>query len=90
MTNQAFLAHVTGRVQGVGFRFHTQYHASRLGLHGYAKNLSDGRVEVRAEGEEEALLKLEQWLSEGPPSGKVTFLQLEWITAIGCQGFDIF
>ncbi|STJ81425.1 acylphosphatase [Escherichia coli] len=44
------IAWVYGRVQGVGFRYTTQYEAKRLGLTGYAKNLDDGSVEVVACG----------------------------------------
>ncbi|MGX8679998.1 MAG: acylphosphatase [bacterium] len=42
----------SGRVQGVGFRFHCQVHAQELSLTGYAKNLYDGRVEVEVQGTE--------------------------------------
>lgn len=90
MSHQAFIAYASGKVQGVGFRFHTQYQASRLGVHGYAKNLDDGRVEVVAEGEPDALEQLERWLRVGPPSGEVTDLTVDWITAQGYQGFSIY
>lgn len=42
----------SGRVQGVGFRFHCQMHAQEFGLSGWAKNLYDGRVEVEVQGNE--------------------------------------
>lgn len=58
---------VYGRVQGVGFRYTTQYEAKRLGLTGYAKNLDDGSVEVVACGEEGQVEKLMQWLKSGGP-----------------------
>ncbi len=58
---------VYGRVQGVGFRYTTQYEAKRLGLTGYAKNLDDGSVEVVACGEEGQVGKLMQWLKRGGP-----------------------
>ncbi len=45
----------TGRVQGIGFRFTTQRLANSLGVSGWVKNLSDGRVEIVAQAEEEAL-----------------------------------
>lgn len=44
-------AFFSGRVQGVGFRYHTQHLASGFEVQGYVRNLSDGRVEVTAEGE---------------------------------------
>ena len=48
MSKVCIIAWVYGRVQGVGFRYTTQYEAKRLGLTGYAKNLDDGSVEVVA------------------------------------------
>ncbi|RUL69710.1 acylphosphatase [Dyella choica] len=63
---------VSGKVQGVFFRASARNEAMRLGLHGFARNLADGRVEVLASGSEEALRELEQWLWEGPPAAKVT------------------
>ena len=56
-----------GKVQGVGFRYTTQYEAKKLGLTGYAKNLDDGSVEVVACGEEGQVEKLMQWLKSGGP-----------------------
>ncbi|MEM3938671.1 MAG: acylphosphatase [Saccharolobus sp.] len=64
-------ARVYGFVQGVGFRKFVQIHALRLGIKGYAKNLPDGSVEVVAEGHEEALNKLLQYLRGGPPLADV-------------------
>src|ERR1700752_211840 len=46
---------VSGRVQGVGFRFFAEATASRLGVSGYVKNLSDGRVEIYPIGDERRL-----------------------------------
>lgn len=62
---------VGGRVQGVWFRAATREQALRLGLSGYAKNLPDGRVEVLAFGDDDAIASLERWLSRGPPLAKV-------------------
>lgn len=63
---------VHGKVQGVFFRASTRSEAMRLGLHGHARNLTDGGVEVIARGSDDALRELEQWLWEGPPAAKVT------------------
>lgn len=63
---------VSGRVQGVGFRYFVQREAMHLGLTGYAANLADGRVEVLATGEAPALEQLEQALGRGPGSARVT------------------
>ena len=63
--------HVTGHVQGVGFRWWTQQHAQRLGLHGYVRNLSDGSVEVQASGSSDSLAQLHALLLRGPSGARV-------------------
>lgn len=66
---------VSGRVQGVGFRAATRREALRLGLQGHARNLPDGRVEVLAAGEADAVAALVEWLHHGPPSARVEAVQ---------------
>ena len=61
-----------GRVQGVFFRASTAARARELELSGWARNLSDGRVEVVARGDSQALTRLAEWLWEGPPAARVT------------------
>lgn len=68
---------VSGRVQGVFFRASTREHARTLGLCGHARNLDDGRVEVLACGEPQALDALERWLHKGPPSARVDHVERE-------------
>lgn len=63
---------VSGRVQGVWFRDSTQREARQLNITGHAINLPDGRVEVLAHGEPEALARLKSWLHVGPPLAEVT------------------
>jgi acylphosphatase len=58
-------------VQGVGYRFFAQRTAGTLGVHGYVKNLRDGRVEVYAIGSEEILRQLRDQLKRGPRFGSV-------------------
>lgn len=58
--------YVSGRVQGVGYRYFVQRAAQQLGIAGYAKNLSDGRVEVYAIGAEAQLCALREELRQGP------------------------
>ncbi|MGD8148384.1 acylphosphatase [Ornithinimicrobium sp. Y1694] len=60
------LIFVRGRVQGVGFRWWTRARALELGLVGHARNLSDGRVEVNAQGDPEAISALVELLEEDP------------------------
>lgn len=62
---------VSGKVQGVFYRVSTRERALELGLAGRAINLHDGRVEVVAQGDVDALDVLEAWLHQGPPSAKV-------------------
>lgn len=66
---------VSGAVQGVFFRASTRAEAQRLGLHGHAKNLADGGVEVLACGDAMALDALAEWLQEGPPLARVIEVQ---------------
>jgi acylphosphatase len=62
---------VTGRVQGVGFRYFVRTRARALGLAGRVRNLHDGSVEVEAAGEPTALAGLGQALRDGPPGSRV-------------------
>lgn len=62
---------VSGCVQGVAFRAHTRAQALALGLRGHAINLRDGRVEVLAAGDPEAIERLAGWLRHGSPMSRV-------------------
>ena len=62
---------VRGRVQGVGFRYYVQDHASVEGVHGYVQNLPDGRVEAFVEGEEESVLRVERAIRRGPSGARI-------------------
>jgi acylphosphatase len=63
---------VSGRVQGVFFRASTQSAALARGIRGYARNLPDGRVEVLACGDADAVTALCDWLRTGPPQARVS------------------
>jgi acylphosphatase len=63
---------VSGMVQGVGYRFFVQRVADRLGLQGYVKNLSDGRVEAYAIGEPASLAEFRTELERGPSYASVS------------------
>jgi len=62
---------VSGRVQGVGFRWFVKETATREGVTGWVRNLYDGRVEALVEGESDAVARVEQALREGPRSAHV-------------------
>jgi acylphosphatase len=68
---------VSGRVQGVFYRASTAERARALSVTGYAKNLSDGRVEVLACGEEAAVKELCEWLRQGPPAAQVESVEID-------------
>lgn len=80
---------ISGRVQGVWFRASTREQAESLGLSGYARNLRDGRVEVLACGEAEAVEKLRRWLGEGPPMAQVVERSCESVPGPGPVGFSV-
>jgi len=73
----AIRAQVSGRVQGVGFRWTCGEEARRLGLCGWVRNLANGDVEVWAEGSAEKLENLLQWLRRGPSRAWVESVQYE-------------
>jgi acylphosphatase len=73
----AFHALITGYVQGVGFRYSARREAQRLGLSGWIRNLSDGDVEVLAEGPVAALADFREWLEEGPPGASIRSVTVE-------------
>ncbi len=69
---------VSGRVQGVFFRGAAATQARALGIVGYARNRDDGRVEIVAEGDSNALGILAAWAARGPTSARVEDVQIEW------------
>ena len=81
---------ITGRVQGVGFRWFTWDAATREGVRGFVRNLFDGSVEAVAEGEREALDRFEWKLSSGPAGGRVDHVDRDTGPATGqYQAFSI-
>lgn len=71
---------VAGRVQGVGFRYFVVRRATELGLHGWVRNLADGRVEVLAEGAPRELDELHDLLLLGPKSAAVERVEVAEIS----------
>lgn len=69
---------VHGRVQGVGFRAATHEAGRRLGLAGWVRNRPDGTVEVRAQGDEQTLEQLHDFLRHGPRMARVTNVDWFW------------
>lgn len=85
----AFRFRVRGRVQGVGYRYFVLREAERRNLTGFARNQTDGSVEVVAEGPEESLRDLEARLREGPAFSGVESVEAEAIAPRGDLGFQI-
>ena len=74
---------ITGRVQGVGFRFSARDEALDLGVTGWVRNLPGGEVEILAEGRRDRLLMLEAWAHLGPPLAHVTDVRADWLDFTG-------
>lgn len=68
---------ISGRVQGVGFRFFIEDAARREGLHGWVRNLPDGRVEIAAEGDVEAIDRFERHVRHGPPAARIERVEVD-------------
>jgi acylphosphatase len=69
---------ISGMVQGVFFRSETRDEAKKLGVKGWVRNLSDGRVEAVFEGEEKSVKELVEFCRRGPPGARVTDVDLIW------------
>ena len=81
---------LSGRVQGVGFRYFTLDAARREGLHGYVTNRADGSVEAVAEGEAESVERFERALRRGPSGARVEDVVVDEIEpAWAGMGFEI-
>jgi acylphosphatase len=74
---------VSGRVQGVGYRFYTVNEATERNLAGFCRNLPDGTVEVVAEGPRSTLEDFLHALRRGPRSGHVDGVAPSWGEATG-------
>lgn len=66
---------ITGRVQGVGYRYWAQGEAERIGLSGWVRNCSDGCVEVLVSGEDAAVETFIERARIGPPAARVTAIE---------------
>jgi len=80
---------VRGRVQGVWYRGSCAEQARALGISGWARNLPDGRVEIVAEGDPEALDKFVEWCRHGPPDARVTAVEVHVEEPEGLDSFAV-
>ncbi len=81
---------VRGRVQNVGYRFFVDQMARHEGLSGWVRNRADGAVEVRAEGDLDAVSRFEAKLRTGPPQARVEEVEvLDDVPSGRADGFGI-
>jgi acylphosphatase len=80
---------VSGRVQGVGYRYFALRAAEALGVTGFVRNLADGRVEVVGEGPEEVLAEFASKLRQGPAFANVESVDRTPIERRGDRGFQV-
>lgn len=80
---------ISGRVQGVGFRAFVEGTARDLGVAGWVRNRSDGRVEAHLEGDADAVEQAIQACRRGPGAGRVDDLRVADVDAAGHGGFEI-
>jgi acylphosphatase len=84
---------ISGKVQGVGYRFHLYQKANDLGLEGWCRNLPDGRVEALVRGEAEQIKEIIDWCHQGPPRSKVEkveyFEVLDHIASLDDHSFGL-
>lgn len=74
---------ISGRVQGVFYRASTKNMAEQLGLKGWVKNTSDGRVEALFEGDETAVKDMISWCHKGPRSAEVSDVTVDYTKFLG-------
>lgn len=89
MAQVARNALVSGRVQGVGFRWSCAKEAQRLGVAGSVRDLPDGRVEAHVEGDEAAVEALVEWLHRGPAFARVTSVEVTDAPPTGAATFTV-
>lgn len=87
--NVSYVAHVSGKVQGVYFRASSQQMAIEYSLSGYAHNLADGDVEVLLCGEQNNVDKMLDWLNHGPPQAEVAKVQTKQVQWTDHNHFSI-
>ncbi len=88
MSLAAAKIHVTGTVQGVGFRYFCLTQARKLNLNGWVRNLADNSVVTTVEGDKDFIKTYFNLLQEGPPSSTVANININWLSYTGL--FDCF
>lgn len=86
---KALTVKVTGRVQGVSFRWYARQEAERLGVRGWVRNDPDGSVSALVEGEEAAVDAMVDWCRHGPSSAVVRDVAVTAAEPSGARRFDV-
>ena len=89
MTSSAVQVRVSGRVQGVAFRWEAQHAAQQLGVTGWVRNEPDGSVTAHVEGEPDAVNDMVVWLRAGPPAARVANVAVRDAAPTGADSFEI-
>ncbi len=80
---------VSGRVQGVAFRWEAQHAAQELGVGGWVHNEPDGSVVAHIEGEHDAVDDMVAWMRTGPPASRVSNVAVRDAAPTGAVSFEI-
>ena len=80
---------VTGRVQGVAFRWYAAQEAQRLGVHGWVRNEPDESVAAHLEGDDDAVEAMVAWCGHGPSAAKVRHVAVTEARPTGATAFEI-
>ena len=90
MSEVRIMTLISGKVQGVGFRYWTREEARALGITGFVRNLSDGRVEALFEGDTKSVERMLDLLKMGPPHARVQDIEVDRDEYLGqYRSFDI-
>lgn len=84
----ARLLQITGRVQGVGFRYLLAQEARRLQVSGWVRNRTDGSVEAHLQGPAAAVAAVERWARQGPPAASVLHVEAADAAEEKAVGFE--
>lgn len=79
---------ISGKVQGVGYRYFTVNEARRLGVNGWVRNLPDGRVEAVFEGNRDVVEEMIRWCHQGSTAAVVKNVAVEYEELEGLRGFE--
>lgn len=80
---------ISGRVQGVGYRYSTVDTAIQLGLTGWVRNLPDGSVEAVFEGSQTVVGQMIRWCYQGPPAAMVQKVLIAYEEPENLRGFEV-